>query len=1016
MSYPVGKDPVAVAVTNSVDGNLEIFAANQGDNTVSVLQADATGAFTTASPPLSVTDGSNNGMGPDAVAVSRIFEGYLFNVYPVYEYVLVTANSGDDTVSVLTEAVVVEGPGLFYSTGFGPAVTCQVGNDPDAVALGQDGQGDAVIFVANAGDGTVTELTYNLNTGVFGPATTYTVGDHPDALALGTDPSGNAILAVANKGDGTVSVFVGNADGTFPPPSASYQAATYKVGNGPEGVKLALDKGNLDIVTANYADNTVSLLREGAGDVFLPATSYPAGAGPDALSLAYDAQGNLYILATDAQANSVSVLEGDFPSDLVTPRNGVAIRHVPFLQDLTGNSVPDELILDGSGELLFREGLAGQAGQFASPIVINPGRPARDATVFQTADGWAVAAVDAKDNAVSIYTWSAAANGFVLTGDFATGNLPVRIAAYDLTGDGRDDLVVANGLDNSVTIAFQAPDGQFGNVITRAVGAAPSDVAFADLGGNNGADIVVSGQASGDVTVLFNDPTHSFSQQSRYRAGAGLFNIDDSTGTQTIASQLLTNGVVAGDFTGPNSDDLVVLNRGAKSITLLPNQGQGGTFADPQAGDAYPTGDQPAQIAKLTLPGDTLPSVAVLMQNTDDKGDGQIWIYRNNGKGGFDAPVMIGNLGNDPTNFSFATVGGKLALLVGNAFGDILTLLYDGNLNDANGGFAPDRAGLNATPLAGGMTGGREFAVVADQQSGKVNLYYRILGTDQFTCPVAVPAQLLLAPGAAHTFYVPNDANPYLAVAEGLGNDVLIYHYDPAGGFDFVQRVAVGDDPVSITVGDVNGDGAPDLLVANKGSNDVSVLIGSTTTGVWNATPYQRLRSGGLGPVGVAVQDTGGANGPNLLVTNGDGTVTTLAGIGAGGKGSGFFQDSAPASTQTGKTITDAVFDAATAQTFALSSDGTVGVLTNGVLKPFSLSGGASTLAAIDSTFGSFLVVGFDNGTVGLLSPDGTVLQVEATGFSGAPAPWTCCKTATTRTCSSSVTTRRSWCRCPSCQ
>ena len=74
----------------------------------------------------------------------------------------------------------------------------------------------------------------------------------------------------------------------------------------------------------------------------------------------------------------------------------------------------------------------------------------------------------------------------------------MRIAADELTGDGLDDLVVANALDDSVTIAIQSPSGHFDDLITQAVGSAPSDIAFANLGGSNGPDIVVSDQASGD--------------------------------------------------------------------------------------------------------------------------------------------------------------------------------------------------------------------------------------------------------------------------------------------------------------------------------------------------------------------------------------------------------------------------------------------------------------------------------------------------------------------------------------
>src|SRR6185369_15535257 len=37
-----------------------------------------------------------------------------------------------------------------------------------------------------------------------------------------------------------------------------------------------------------------------------------------------------------------------------------------------------------------------------------------------------------------------------------------------------------------------------------------------------------------------------------------------------------------------------------------------------------------------------------------------------------------------------------------------------------------------------------------------------------------------------------------------------------------------GSGPLSIAVGDLNGDGKPDLAVANSGSNNVSVLLNTT--------------------------------------------------------------------------------------------------------------------------------------------------------------------------------------------
>jgi hypothetical protein len=36
----------------------------------------------------------------------------------------------------------------------------------------------------------------------------------------------------------------------------------------------------------------------------------------------------------------------------------------------------------------------------------------------------------------------------------------------------------------------------------------------------------------------------------------------------------------------------------------------------------------------------------------------------------------------------------------------------------------------------------------------------------------------------------------------------------------------VGDEPIGAALGDLNGDGRPDLVVGNRGSEDVSVVYG----------------------------------------------------------------------------------------------------------------------------------------------------------------------------------------------
>ncbi len=138
------------------------------------------------------------------------------------------------------------------------------------------------------------------------------------------------------------------------------------------------------------------------------------------------------------------------------------------------------------------------------------------------------------------------------------------------------------------------------------------------------------------------------------------------------------------------------------------------------------------------------------------------------------------------------------------------------------------------------------------------------------------------------------DGIPDLIVANSGSNNVLIYpglgngQFGPAinGGHGYF----VGTDPVGITVADLSGP-LPDLVVADKGSNQVSILLNQSQQGgtiSFSAGP--RLNSGGSGPVSTVVGNfTGGAY-PDILVTNsGSNDVALLPGVGGG-----FFNDTNP--------------------------------------------------------------------------------------------------------------------------
>ena len=100
---------------------------------------------------------------------------------------------------------------------------------------------------------------------------------------------------------------------------------------------------------------------------------------------------------------------------------------------------------------------------------------------------------------------------------------------------------------------------------------------------------------------------------------------------------------------------------------------------------------------------------------------------------------------------------------------------------------------------------------------------------------------------------------------------------------DFDTKVfPVGKGPTFIAVADVNHDGKPDLIVANGDDSSLSVLLGD---GKRNFTPAPGSPfTCGKGPSDIAVADMNGDGNPDLVIANtGTPYITILLGDGKGG-------------------------------------------------------------------------------------------------------------------------------------
>ena len=440
----------------------------------------------------------------------------------------------------------------------------------------------------------------------------------------------------------------------------------------------------------------------------------------------------------------------------------------PLMTDLSSDGADDVMVINEAGDILWRKGRPQEPGTFDPPITINnPDHPSRDIVAVDTPQGPVLASVDATDNAISLYAWGGGT--VVWIGSLPTGSLPTQIVAADLNGDGGDDLVVRNAGDGTLTVFFTNGSGSdptgnalFPSSVPLPVGLGVSDVTLADVDQDGVPDIVVTNKVSGEVGVRHNLGHGIFAPAVLYRAGGGLYGVTTNTsGAATLTTLEATAGVAAGAFTPGGPPDLVATDPGSNTFSLLKGLGAG-RFANPVT---VPTAS-PARAIRVADLGNGVPDAIVLGTNT-------VSIYRGDGQGGFlpPRPDDIYDAGPDPTGLTVADVNhdGKLDLLVGNPFGDVLVLLGNGD-----GTFQPYRKADQSVALA-----------VADLGNGTKDFIY---------------------------------AN------QGLDRVVVDY-----GG----QKTVVGDRstgllaPGAVKLADLNGDGIPDLIVANSGSNNVLIYPGA---------------------------------------------------------------------------------------------------------------------------------------------------------------------------------------------
>jgi VCBS repeat-containing protein len=435
-----------------------------------------------------------------------------------------------------------------------------------------------------------------------------------------------------------------------------------------------------------------------------------------------------------------------------------------------------------------------------------------------------------------------AANGFSYDAVTHTLNFYARDTLADylnelstVTFENTSDNPDAFGTHNTRTLQWQVTDSLvpsgplFAPAQTYHVGTGPTSLIAPDFEGNpffpmdvNGdgiSDLVMATPGSGEISILRGNGDGTFVLASSLDVGGAPSSVD------------------AGDYNADGLIDLAYVDQSTGTVSIL--------LASLLGGSGPPTFSSPP-VPVATVPGATSVRDALIkFSGPDDQetlmvaAPGGVHLFHSDLAAHFTVgPVLPAVNPSFVVTGSFGGSGGDVAIA---DQGTDSILIYQ---NDGNGNFILHTTiaePLGSSPQSIAVTGVGDLnhdsfgdIVVANAGTDDVTVYFGASG-GTFGSPEVLHLKAGAHPVSVTLVDVNGDGNSDIVAADQGTNDVaiLLANVDNGirdGTFQTPFYLDAGTGPSSLVSGDLDLDGNPDLVVANAGSNNVSVFLHSATT------------------------------------------------------------------------------------------------------------------------------------------------------------------------------------------